>query len=538
MIYALNFPLSLFLSIALVPICMRYANVMGLVDKPDGVRKIHTKLIPKSGGLAIVIAVLIPILYSIHQLTQLLPLLAGALVIVIFGLIDDRYEINFKWKFLGQIIAILIFLIGTPELLEKPLFYSQIFPEWTTKVILFVFLLGVSNAINLSDGLDGLAAGITMISLGLIALLANSAELTSVLIVSMALMGALMGFLRYNTHPAQVFMGDTGSQFIGYTCAALAVYLSQYAGAAISPVLPVLVLGVPIMDTLMVMSVRMYAGKSPFYPDKNHIHHQLMKFGFRHYEAVAILYIVQILLICSTYFLRYKSELILISFYCLFAFLCLGFLFLANYKKWKFRSDITDTGLVERRNPILRSMNWIYRSSTTVVSGCFCAALAILSFFTINSHVAIFKLSILLLLVIFITGILFPKLNLLTTRMLSYSATTLLLYLFTVYNENSLIGNFLNGIFIFLGIFLLLSIRMTRKEQFQLNNQDLIILFILLIGPLLPFEGKDSAKIGAMLFKMSILIYAIEYVISKSPKHNFLIKCFSTLTLFSVCFIK
>ncbi len=537
MISMLNFPLSLFMSIVLVPLLMRYADILGLVDRPDGVRKIHTKIIPKSGGLAIALAVLIAILYSNSKLTELVPLLLGSLVIVISGLLDDRYDLNFKWKFLGQIIAILIFLVGTPGLSEKTLFYSHFFSGWVTSTILFIFLLGVSNAINLSDGLDGLAAGITMISLGLIALLASDAELACVFIVALALMGALMGFLRYNTHPAQVFMGDTGSQFIGYTSAALAIYLSQNSVSAISPVLPVLILGIPIMDTLMVMSVRIYSGKSPFYPDKNHIHHQLMKFGFRHYEAVAILYVVQICLVITTYLLRYQHEVVLLLFYFLFASLCLGCLYLANLKQWKFRLEATNAVFVDRRNPLLRSMNWVFEYSVGIITFCFCLALAILSFSTIQSHFVILRLALFLLVGSFLIGILFPKLNVLTTRLLAYSATVLLLYAFAVSFTNGMAGTLLNIILFFLGAFLLLSIRLTRKDQFQLNNQDLIILFILLVGPLLPFEGDDGVKVGVMLFRMSIMIYAIEYVISKSQKFNFMIKCFATLILFSVCFI-
>ncbi len=536
MISMLNFPLSLFMSIVLVPFLMRYANVLGLVDRPDGIRKIHTQIIPKSGGLAIALAVLVSILYSSSKLTELIPLLLGSLVIVVSGLLDDRYDLNFKWKFLGQIIAITIFLVGTPGLTEKTLFNHDLFSGWVTSAILFIFLLGVSNAINLSDGLDGLAAGITLISLGLIALLANDAEVGSVFIIALALMGALMGFLRYNTHPAQVFMGDTGSQFIGYTSAALAVYLSQNSVSAISPVLPVLILGIPIMDTLMVMSVRMYAGKSPFYPDKNHIHHQLMKFGFRHYEAVAILYVVQIFLVLATYFLRYQHEWVLLFSYAMFAAMCLGLLYVANLHQWKFRVEAISSIFVDRRNPLLRSMNWIFEYSVTMVTFCFCAALAILSFSTIQSHVVVMRLALALLVGSFLIGIIFPRLGTLTTRLLAYSATVLLLYAFAVSFSEGVAGNLLNLVLFILGAFLLLAIRMTRKDQFQLNNQDLIILFILLVGPLLPFEGADGVKIGVMLFRMSIMIYAIEYVISKSQRFNFVIKCFSTLTLFSVCF--
>lgn len=161
----LSFPLSLFVSMALVPILMRYADFLGLVDRPDGIRKIHSHVIPKSGGLAIAIAVFVSVIYNFEFIYELIPLLSGALVIVIFGYLDDRFDLNYKWKFVGQIIAILIFIIGTPQLFESdPIGFAQ---QLFSYIFLFLFLLGTSNAINLSDGLDGLAAGVTFLSLGI-----------------------------------------------------------------------------------------------------------------------------------------------------------------------------------------------------------------------------------------------------------------------------------------------------------------------------------------------------------------------------------
>lgn len=533
----LNFPLSLFLSIALIPVLMRYANFLGLVDRPDGIRKIHTRIIPKSGGLSIAIAVFIPLLYSYKALFDLLPLLSASLIIVVFGFLDDRFDLHYKWKFLGQILAILVFLIGTPGLYEKHHFFEFAMPDWTIKIILFVFLLGVSNAINLSDGLDGLAAGVTFISLGLIAFLAGEAEVGRVVTVCMALMGSLMGFLRYNTHPARVFMGDTGSQFIGFTSAALAVYLSQYQGSAINPVLPVLILGLPIMDTLMVMTVRMYSGKSPFYPDKNHIHHQLMKFGFRHYEAVAILYVLQITLVSIAYFFRFFDAFILAGIYFAFTSSCLGFLYVCNRRQWKFRIEEPSPEFVERRNPILRSLHWVYEYGASVILVCIGIAWAILSIATLEYHATLRPLVFLLLIIAFFTGILFPKRVILSAKILSYSATVLTLYAFSQLYGDGFADKLLNGTLILLGVFLMLSIKLTRKELFQLNNQDLIIIFILMVGPLLPIENGDGVRVGVMLFRISILIYAIEYFLSKSPQKNFILRVFSAITLFSLCYV-
>lgn len=544
MVNALNFPLSLFISIVLIPLLMRYAGPLGLVDTPDGIRKIHVRSIPKSGGLAIAIAVFIPVIYSWGQVSELIPLMAAALIIVIFGYLDDRYELHYKWKFFGQILAIMVFIIGTPQLVEEVHTAGDDLYYWAYWSIIFLFLLGASNAINLSDGLDGLAAGVTFISLGLISFIAFEADLSSVMLVALTVMGALMGFLRYNTHPARVFMGDTGSQFIGFTSAALAVYLAQSSVSAINPVLPLLILGLPIMDTLMVMVVRMYSGKSPFYPDKNHIHHQLMKFGFRHYEAVAVLYILQIILVLICFSARFSHTITLLLIYIVFVLSCLGTLYLAHYHKWQIRGEhqwqirpeCVVEQFVERRNPYLRNLRWLYEHNATIILIAVCGLWFVMGIATIEYHASVQLLALILLLGSFLFGIFFPAKVTVATRILAYSATVLSLYAFSIADNTNHYGLIVNGILLFIGLFTILAIRLTRKELFQLNNQDLIILFLLLLCPLLPIEGEDGVKIGVMLFRTLVIIYAIEYLISKSPHKNIWVRIFSSLTLFSLCF--
>ncbi len=533
----LNFALSLFLSITLVPVCIRYADILGLVDRPDGVRKIHTQIIPKSGGLAMALAVAISVLYSSGRLRELAPLLTGSAVIVIFGYLDDRFDINYKWKFVGQIIAITIFLTGSPQLAEKSLLGGLDMPGWLNLLVIFFFLLGVSNAINLSDGLDGLAAGLTLVSLGIVMYIAIESGIHSVYIASLALMGALMGFLRYNTHPAQVFMGDTGSQFIGYTCAALMVYLAQNEQSAISPVLPLMVLGLPIMDTMMVMVVRLYNGMSPFYPDKNHIHHQLMRFGFHHYEAVAILYIVQILLILTAFFIRYESELVIFIIYMSVVACCLGTLYILNRLNWTCRSTSHSAERNERRNLLLRKFNWVYLFSGEVIVTCIFLAWVLLVYTTRDIFQVVHPLSLLALLLTFVVGIALPKFYSIGTRIAAYSATVLGLYLFGVSEATPHQVTALNAVLTFMGLFLFLAIRMARREDFQLNNQDIIILFVLLVGPLLPFKDNEGISIGLMLFRISIMIYAIEYVINKSRLKCMWLRLFSVATLVVITFI-
>ena len=165
------------------------------------------------------------------------------------------------------------------------------------------------NAINHSDGLDGLAGGESMLSLIVLAFLAFVGDNGTVaVVIACATMGGVLGFLRFNTHPAQVFMGDTGSQFLGFTLAFLAIYLTQVCHPALSNALPLLMLGLPIVDILAVLYLRIRQNTNWFKATRNHIHHRLLDRGFNHYESVIIIYSIQALLVISAIFLRYQND--------------------------------------------------------------------------------------------------------------------------------------------------------------------------------------------------------------------------------------
>ena len=531
----LNFAISLFMSLTLIPVFMKYANHLGLVDKPDGKRKIHVAPIPKTGGLAIAFASILPIIYVSSELSDLMPLLAGAAIILIFGILDDLYDLK-TWKFLGQALAVSIFLFLTPNIAEKNFFFLDKIPTELNYIILFLFLLGATNAINLSDGLDGLAAGLTLISLVLIGFLASEAGIDSVLLASLALIGALMGFLRYNTHPAKVFMGDTGSQFIGYATASLAIYVTQHNESAVSPVLPIMVAGLPVLDTLMVMAMRIYAGKPPFSADKNHIHHQLIKSNFHHYEAVAILYVLQASLIAIAYFCRFESDALVVFIYIAYSGLLLLALYYVRYKSPALNHRTQKEVFTERRNPLFRRFNWVYIFSSDIITLFVCLCWIILFFYTAEFNQSVALLAMFALITPIIIKFFFPKLKSIRTRILTYSCTVLTLYSFTLSQLEGYGAELLNITLIIVGLFLILSIRMTRREQFHLNNQDILILFILLLGPLLPLESEDGFNAGMMLFRIAVMIYAIEYLISKSSDRQLLLRSFSSFTLLAILF--
>jgi UDP-GlcNAc:undecaprenyl-phosphate GlcNAc-1-phosphate transferase len=176
-------------------------------------------------------------------------------------------------------------------------------------------LIGAINAINHSDGLDGLAGGESLLSLVAMAVLAYVVGDVLAVGIALASIGGILGFLRYNSHPARVFMGDAGSQVLGFTLGFLAVYLTQIAHTAISAALPALLLGLPIADILVVLYLRASGGRNWFKATRNHVHHRLLQLGFDHYETVIVIYSIQALLVVSAVLLRYEADWIVAGAY-------------------------------------------------------------------------------------------------------------------------------------------------------------------------------------------------------------------------------
>lgn len=319
----LGFIVAMFVTMLLVPPLMILARRAGIVDVPDA-RKVHATPIPRIGGLAMISGTVLPLLLWAPWTPQVLWFLAGVGVLAGFGLWDDRTPLDFRLKFVGQLLAIAC-VVGGADLLVRSLPLLGELPAWVAVPFTVFAMLGVINAINLADGLDGLAGGSSFISVAGIAVLAFAVNDQTLLMLCTVVLGGILGFLRFNTHPAQVFMGDAGSQFLGFSLAVLVIMLTQHSNASMSPVAALLLLGLPLVDTFLVMGQRVAEGRSPFKPDKNHIHHRLLGLGFAHYEAVTVIYLLQTLMVISGVLLRYESDLVLGV---LFALICSGVLLL------------------------------------------------------------------------------------------------------------------------------------------------------------------------------------------------------------------
>lgn len=298
--------LAVAVSMLVIPIARRLAPRLGLVDIPDP-RKVHTVPTARVGGWGITLGILVPVLMlKLDPLVQ--SFLIGCVTLFVFGLWDDARTIGHWPKFLGQLIAVAVVVYYGELWVSRVPFIDGALPAAIGKPFTMFALIGVINAINHSDGLDGLAGGEALLSLLALAVLGYTSGSTLVLSVSLATIGGIFGFLRYNSHPAYVFMGDCGSQVLGFTLGFLVIYFTQTSNTAVSAALPLLILGLPIADILAVFYQRIRGGMNWFKATRNHVHHRLMDIGFDHYETVVIIYSIQAAFVMSAVLARYQSD--------------------------------------------------------------------------------------------------------------------------------------------------------------------------------------------------------------------------------------
>ena len=289
--------------IALVttPVVRSLAFKMRAVDVPKDNRRMHNHPIPRMGGLAIFLGFLFSVLIFVPLTDELRGMLLGAVVIVVLGVLDDIYALPAMPKFLVQIGAALIAVLQGNVIthLSNPNLFSAN-PIWNLGVLSIPFsvlwIVAITNAVNLIDGLDGLACGVSAISSMTLLVIALTVSEPQVALLMAALSGACLGFLPYNLNPAKIFMGDTGSTFLGYILAVVSIQgLFKYA-TIISFAVPFLLMGLPIFDTCFAILRRVSHGQSPMAPDRGHIHHRLIDMGLSQKQAVAVLYVISAIL--------------------------------------------------------------------------------------------------------------------------------------------------------------------------------------------------------------------------------------------------
>lgn len=305
--YFVSFILAFIIAFSSTPIAKRIAFKMGAIDVPRDDRRMHKKPIARFGGLAIVCGFLISILFIVLSAMlgittsfvpdiRLLGVLVGILFIEIEGVFDDIKPISPKMKLVFQFLAaIAVVATGTTiPSVTNPFaeFGSSPLSPYVSYPLTVLWIMGITNAINLIDGLDGLAAGVSSIaSLSLFFVSVITGDMYSALI-TVVLAGSILGFLPYNFNPAKIFMGETGSAFLGFILAVISVQGMMKSYAAIAIAIPLLVLGLPLFDTIFAIIRRLSNGKSIAEADRGHLHHRLMDMGLSHKQSVVVMYTV------------------------------------------------------------------------------------------------------------------------------------------------------------------------------------------------------------------------------------------------------
>ena len=292
------FAVAAVLSYFFTPPVKNFAHKVGAIDVPKDARRMHQKPIPRLGGLAIYGGFLCSILIFGQLDETMLCVLLGAAIIVALGIFDDVLALGAKLKFVVQIVAAAIpVCIGDLQiglftnlnpLSDTPFVHLGILAVPVT----IIWIVGITNAVNLIDGLDGLAVGVSSIAAITMLAVALLTGNMPIAITMAALAGACIGFMPYNLNPAKIFMGDTGSTFLGYMLATVSIMGLFKFYAVISFAVPFLILGLPIFDTANAIIRRVAAGRSPMSPDRGHVHHKLIDMGFNQKQAVAILYAI------------------------------------------------------------------------------------------------------------------------------------------------------------------------------------------------------------------------------------------------------
>lgn len=516
-LYIYSFLLALTLSLVLIPYLIRNSARWGLVDDPEGSqRKLHTRVVPRSGGLGIVLAAAVAILVLLPVDQPIVSYILGCLIIAGFGLLDDFVELKPWQKLAGQAIGVAVAMAGGMVFSDFPFFPDA--PVWLTHTVTFFFVLGVINGVNFSDGMDGLAAGTALMALVLVFVLAIESADTTAAVISLAVAAALLGFLRFNTHPATIFMGDAGSQFLGFSLAWLSISVSQGDSGAISPLIPLLVLGIPVMDIIQVVPVRIKKKLPLPGPDKEHFHHQIAKLGYYQYEVVAIIYILQTALLCGAYVLRSSSDTLVLGVYLIFVAITLGALLVANSLNWKVRE--LDTGGHHRRNKFFRWLGQLHPYTGTFFVSMMAACLfaSAIASTALAGNLAIFCVlwSIVLLGLFLAFQSRWP---LGIGRLSSYTASIFLAWGLTESIGSGQTSLAIDSFAALMAILLVFAIRITRKHYFNLTTEDLLVaLFFLALSPFLLNELGHGSLIMSLIFRVFVLLYVCEFVLARGER--------------------
>ena len=394
---------------------------------------------------------------------------------------------------------------------------GTILPDWAAIPLTLFVIVGVTNATNLSDGLDGLAGGIALLIFLCIGYLGVTEKDWVMVMIAIAVGGSVLGFLRFNSYPAQLFMGDAGSQLLGFLAVVLCIKMAQQY-PNISVILPLIILGIPILDTLTVMIKRLAEGRSPFSADRNHFHHQLIAIGLYHTEAVLTIYLAQALLIIFAIAYHGSNDWILLSTYLLFAGIVLGTFHVFHKTEYRINRDRFINSAKSRLKPF-KDRGQIIKYSFGIVKVGVPALLIFNALFILPDNRFFFILSGSFLLLLIVAWFLNIK--------LLNKFAKIALYLFTPFiifkcdqglysNINPILVVIYNFLYLLLLASVFVTMKLTRRSNgFKSSTLDFLVIFVIILIPNLPDTTLKGYLLGLVAVKTVILYYSYEVLVGE-----------------------
>ncbi len=537
--YFLGFMMAFGITMALTPLLITHATTLGFLDTPNE-RKLHQIPIARGGGVAFAIAVLGTLMFWASPNSLVRASVVGGLILVIFGLWDDKVNLSYRMKLLGQFLAAgSVIWWGELYLQPFPFFFGQELPTWVTIPLTTVTLLTFINSVNLSDGLDGLAGGLCVISFLAVGYLAYLVNDQFVFLIAVIVLGGLLGFLRFNTFPARIFMGDTGSQFLGFFLGIAALLVTHPVRGPYSPAILLFLLGLPFWDTCWVIVRRLQQGRSPFAPDQEHLHHQFLKAGFAHSEVVLLVYVLQSALVVFGCVARWWPDFMVVGAFALWsvamALLVRG-IHSPGVQAWllKRQGSIAQVASLEPVKGRYLFPAWMQEAWPALLGaslGSF-LLLSVLSPIHVPPAVGLVSCGMLGLLVAamkFSPGIL-PV----CVRLALYIGATFFVYLYELhFLESGFLSEiFLNGVIVFMGISLVGSLFLkSAREHFSLSPLDYLVIGLTLLIPNLPGLEWGEGAFKFLPIKLIVLFFTFEFVLLIYKRHTKMIAWCSSLTL-------
>ncbi|RUM94655.1 MAG: hypothetical protein DSZ28_02050 [Thiothrix sp.] len=518
MILFASFIVSMLVSTLLIPAVKRFAFRFGFVDKPNS-RKVHSHPMARIGGLAFILGALAPLLIWLPLDRAVIAYSAGALLIIVLALLDDKYDLSPLVKLVVQSIAAGIAIyFGDLGVHQFHLFWFDFtLSSYSSIAVTVIFILTVINGVNFSDGLDGLAGGMALLSLVALMMLSYRVGASDIVLICTVLAGGLLGFLLYNSHPAQVFMGEVGSQFLGYSLAVLTVYLTQAKTHIYSAFMPLLLIGLPLIDLLIVVLVRLVRKKSLFSADRSHIHHRLLDMNLKQHGSVFVLYLLQCISIGMALAFRFEGDTFVLFLFGIFTLTIGGLFFI-----WETRGipgvryvNAFIEGPVNRLNKHVVRLDlgeWVQLISALAIIGYLLAG--VIAVEAVGLKEGLISVILFLFLAFFNSKPANERFPGFFIRFILYLCTSGIL--FYVYLESSLIVDHKLGIdafFIMLSLLILFGVHFSDDDRLTPRPIDFLLILLVLILPATSNERYGEQIYWMVAIHLLVLFYGIEFVL-------------------------